>query len=289
MDAEPFGLLMWPCKENKMNTALDQNPANYPGASKSLWAAVGALSVLVIALAASLVYVKTRPAEPLTAMVPAATPAAQGSVIVPPQEETADKRGESTVSHRIPAKQAAPVKDKTVSKTHAPVAAPVRSTQPVPEREAAQAAESMVPRSVAPAAPAKPVCINCGTVTAVTAVQREGEGSGLGVVAGGVLGALVGNQIGGGSGKTAATVLGAVGGGWAGNTVEKKMKKETVYQIQLRMEDGRTRMIEQMTPVAVGEKVAIEGNALRLPDGSLSTPVPVKPAAPAPVPAPSTY
>ena len=157
------------------------------------------------------------------------------------------------------------------------------------EREAAQAAESMTPRPMVPAAPAKPVCINCGTVTAVTAVQREGEGSGLGVVAGGVLGALVGNQIGGGSGKTAATVLGAVGGGWAGNTVEKKMKKETVYQIQLRMEDGRTRMIEQMTPVAVGAKVAIEGNALRLPGGSLSTPVPAKPAAPTPAPAPSTY
>lgn len=288
MDAEPFGLLMRPCKENKMNTALDQNPANNQGASKPLWAAVGALSVLVIALAASLVYVKTRPAEPLTAMVPAATPAAQGAVIVPPQEETPDKRGEPTVPHQTPAKQAAPVKDKTVSKTHAPVAAPVRSTPPIPEREAVQAAESMAPRSVAPAAPAKPVCINCGTVTAVTAVQREGEGSGLGVVAGGVLGALVGNQIGGGSGKTAATVLGAVGGGWAGNTVEKKMKKETVYQIQLRMEDGRTRMIEQMTPVAVGAKVAIEGNALRLPDGSLSTPVPVKPA-PTPAPAPTSY
>ena len=54
-----------------MNTVLDQNPSAYSaGASKPLWAAVGALSVAVIALAASLVYVKTRPAEPLTAMVP---------------------------------------------------------------------------------------------------------------------------------------------------------------------------------------------------------------------------
>jgi uncharacterized protein YcfJ len=35
---------------------------------------------------------------------------------------------------------------------------------------------------------------------------------------------LVGNQLGDGNGKTLATILGAVGGGVAGNAVEKKMK-----------------------------------------------------------------
>jgi uncharacterized protein YcfJ len=39
-----------------------------------------------------------------------------------------------------------------------------------------------------------------------------------------VLGGLIGNQIGGGNGRALATVAGAVGGGYAGNEVEKRMR-----------------------------------------------------------------
>lgn len=42
-------------------------------------------------------------------------------------------------------------------------------------------------------------------------------GTGVGAVAGGVLG----NQVGSGKGKTLATVAGAVGGGYAGNQIQK--------------------------------------------------------------------
>lgn len=110
---------------------------------------------------------------------------------------------------------------------------------------------------------AKPVCVNCGTVESVTPIQRDGTAGGIGAVTGGVLGAVVGNQVGGGNGKTLATILGAVGGGFAGNTVEKKMKKETVYQVQVHMEDGSTRTLEQGTPTLVGAKVIVEGNTLQ--------------------------
>jgi hypothetical protein len=41
------------------------------------------------------------------------------------------------------------------------------------------------------------------------------------------------------------------------------MKKETVYQVQVRMEDGGTRTFEQATPTAVGAKVVVEGNVLQ--------------------------
>ena len=81
-------------------------------------------------------------------------------------------------------------------------------------------------------------------------------------MAGGVLGALVGQQFGQGSGKTATTVIGAVGGGVAGHEVEKRMKKVTVYQVQLRMDDGSTRTMDLSTPVGVGTRVRIEGNNL---------------------------
>jgi outer membrane lipoprotein SlyB len=103
----------------------------------------------------------------------------------------------------------------------------------------------------------------CGTVESVTPIQREAAaGSGVGAVAGAVLGGLLGNQVGGGDGKTIATVIGAIGGGWAGNTVEKRMKKETVYQVEVRMEDGSTRSVEQSSAPAVGSRVTVEGNVI---------------------------
>lgn len=46
-----------------------------------------------------------------------------------------------------------------------------------------------------------------------------------GTAIGAVLGGMLGNQIGGGKGKTLATVVGAAGGGYAGNTVQDNMQK----------------------------------------------------------------
>ena len=46
-----------------------------------------------------------------------------------------------------------------------------------------------------------------------------------GTVLGGVAGALLGNQIGGGNGKKVATVVGAAGGAYAGNQVQKGMQE----------------------------------------------------------------
>lgn len=117
------------------------------------------------------------------------------------------------------------------------------------------------------------VCASCGTVEAVTPVQRQGEVNGvavgnttvgLGTVAGGVVGGLLGNQMGGGSGKTAMTVLGVAGGAFAGNQIEKNMKKVTVYEIRVRMDDGSTRNMELSSSVPVGSKVIVEGKNLRL-------------------------
>ena len=48
-----------------------------------------------------------------------------------------------------------------------------------------------------------------------------GVGTGLGAVVGG----LLGNQVGGGRGKTLATVAGAVGGGYAGHQIEKSQQR----------------------------------------------------------------
>ena len=50
-----------------------------------------------------------------------------------------------------------------------------------------------------------------------------------GTVVGALAGGLLGNQIGGGTGKKIATVAGAVGGGYAGNKVQEGMQERDTY------------------------------------------------------------
>lgn len=115
-----------------------------------------------------------------------------------------------------------------------------------------------------------PVCIHCGTVESVTPVTRQGQvngigntGIGVGAIGGAVVGGLIGNQIGHGKGKTAATVLGAAGGGFAGNAIEKNVRKTTVYEVRVRMNDGSYRTVEQSSPIEAGAPVIVEGGRLR--------------------------
>jgi outer membrane lipoprotein SlyB len=115
----------------------------------------------------------------------------------------------------------------------------------------------------APTRTAVAACANCGVVAAVTPVRQKGEGSGVGAVGGAVVGGLLGSAVGGGDGRKVATVLGAVGGGYAGNEIEKRHKSTTVYQVRVRMDDGTTRTVTQATAPAVGTKVKVEGSTLR--------------------------
>jgi outer membrane lipoprotein SlyB len=105
-------------------------------------------------------------------------------------------------------------------------------------------------------------CVTCGTVDAVRAVEVKGDATGLGVVAGGLTGAVVGNQMGRGNGNTAMTILGAAGGAYAGNEIEKNVKKQVSYRVTVRMDDGSFRTVSQAAPAAVGEKVRIVDGAI---------------------------
>ena len=142
---------------------------------------------------------------------------------------------------------------------------------PAAQSDSVQQPESqpkMQPQSVQP--PAKPAraaptrivaaaCDNCGVVNAINAIEVKGQSSGLGVVAGGVTGALLGNQIGRGNGNAIATIAGAAGGAFAGNEIEKNMKKAVRYQVRVRMNDGTYRTTYQSSAPAfsVGEKVKV--------------------------------
>jgi len=108
-------------------------------------------------------------------------------------------------------------------------------------------------------APAFAACDNCGTVTNVKTVTKQGEASGGGAVLGGVVGGVLGHQIGSGRGNTAATVAGAAGGAYAGHQIEKKKNETTNYVVEVKMESGANRTFTYSNPTAykVGDKIKI--------------------------------
>lgn len=142
-------------------------------------------------------------------------------------------------------------------------------------RRAATAASVAQAASVARAAPvAQPAparmavvasCAECGVIESVREVAAKGQGTGLGVVGGAVVGGLLGNQVGGGRGQDAMTVVGAVGGAVAGNEVEKRMKTTKTYEVTVRLNDGNSRVISEAgVPVwHTGDKVKIINGAIQ--------------------------
>ena len=132
------------------------------------------------------------------------------------------------------------------------------------EEIVARTAQAGKPMPNRPASPTQlaAACANCGTVESVRAVEVKGEGSGIGAVAGGLTGAVVGSQLGRGHGNTAMTILGAAGGAFAGNEIEKNVKKQVSYRVTVRMDDGSFRTVSQSAPAALGDKVRIVDGAL---------------------------
>jgi outer membrane lipoprotein SlyB len=107
-------------------------------------------------------------------------------------------------------------------------------------------------------------CSSCGSVEAVNIVEVAGDGGYLGTIGGGVVGALLGNQVGGGSGKTAATIVGAVGGAFAGHAIEGNTRKSVHYEVLVRMQTGATQTVSfQSDPgLRIGDKVKFADGGL---------------------------
>jgi uncharacterized protein YcfJ len=139
------------------------------------------------------------------------------------------------------------------------------ATAPVPTYMAQSNPPPMAPAPVAAPAPEpRQVCTNCGTVSSVSSIEKQGEGSGAGAVLGGLLGGVVGHQVGSGRGRDVATVAGAVGGALVGNQVEKSNKRSVSYDVRVHMEDGSYRTVHYATEPGyrTGDKVRIENGRL---------------------------
>ena len=106
--------------------------------------------------------------------------------------------------------------------------------------------------------------VRVGRIQRIEEVAIDSDsGFGIGAILGGVVGGLLGNQIGGGSGRNVATVLGVLGGGYAGAKTEQKLSTPIRGQeITVRLDN---RVLIEITQeftngLRIGDRVRIIGS-----------------------------
>jgi outer membrane lipoprotein SlyB len=96
-------------------------------------------------------------------------------------------------------------------------------------------------------------------------VQQKSNSSPLGMIAGGLIGGGIGSLFGGGNGRTAATIVGALGGGYIGHNLEKS-QTQMVYEIAVKYDDGTWGTIRQSSspPFRIGDRVLVTDRGVEL-------------------------
>ena len=103
-----------------------------------------------------------------------------------------------------------------------------------------------------------------GTIQSIEQVPRQ-QGLGLGTLAGAAVGGVIGNQVGGGSGRAITTAAGAAGGAYVGHEIEKRRRAgDQIYKVTIRMDDGTTQSFAQEAAPSVkqGDRVMITNGVL---------------------------
>ena len=108
-------------------------------------------------------------------------------------------------------------------------------------------------------------CNDCGVVQRIESYSGERRTSGVGAVAGAIVGGALGNQVGSGDGKKVATVAGAVAGGIAGNAIERN-RNQTWYDVTVRMNDGRVLVFSQndLNGIREGSRIMVRNDRVQL-------------------------
>lgn len=105
--------------------------------------------------------------------------------------------------------------------------------------------------------------IRWGTISRIDPVQiQSSEQFGVGALLGGVAGGLLGHQMGGGHGRTVATVAGTLLGGYAGSTLQQGTQMQPGQHIFVHLQSGVTVGVTQPADPAlrVGDMVRIDGS-----------------------------
>lgn len=116
-------------------------------------------------------------------------------------------------------------------------------------------------------APVASTASGYGVVQSIDVAQQGHSGIGAGAAIGAVAGGLLGNQVGGGSGRTVATVAGVAGGALTGNQMEKNMHSsgQSSYRIAVRMDNGSVQTLSQNvqpTNLQVGDRVRLANGGI---------------------------
>jgi len=115
-------------------------------------------------------------------------------------------------------------------------------------------------------APATMAASGYGVVQSIDVAPSGHSGIGAGAALGAVAGGLLGNQIGGGSGRTVATVAGVAGGALTGNQMEKNMHSgQSSYRIAVRMDNGSVQTLSQSVQpsnLQVGDRVRLANGGI---------------------------
>ena len=152
--------------------------------TKPLWIAVGFLSAAVIGLAGTMIYMQARPHDVKAVLAPSGMIEEKDLAMLsanPATGAAARLNGAQDEVEKPPVVKKAPPPAKTAA---------AAKPEPKPTARAAPAPATVIAQAPAP----KPVCIQCGTVESATPIMRAAPTSGVGVVAGGAMGAVLGNQ-----------------------------------------------------------------------------------------------
>lgn len=182
----------------------------------------------------------------LTGLVPQSIGSAKEVIELP--KEVA-KPVEPAITHPVPRQK--------------PAARPAkpRQAEPLVYREFAE--EPRLAQAETPKPELKPGQV--GTIQSVREVTQPGAHTGLGPIAGGVAGAVIGNQFGHGNGKKVMTVLGAAGGALAGREIEKQARSTKRWEIEVRHDSGtQETVLSDVAPAfAAGERVRVVDGRLQ--------------------------
>jgi len=104
-----------------------------------------------------------------------------------------------------------------------------------------------------------------GTVESITQDTVQNVNTAVGTVGGALIGGGLGSLIGGGTGQTVATVVGAVGGGFAGNQLAQR-SQTFVWRIGVRYDDGTLATIQQTSApgLRIGDRVRVTNTGIEL-------------------------
>jgi outer membrane lipoprotein SlyB len=107
--------------------------------------------------------------------------------------------------------------------------------------------------------------VRFGTIEAIRQVQVQADsrlGGAIGTGGGAVIGGLLGNQVGGGSGRQLATAAGVIGGAVAGSKIEESANRVRAWEIEVRLDNGQNAVVVQKADqnFQVGQRVRLIGS-----------------------------